>query len=185
MKDSQLLKSPARRRLAKGAMAVPAVLATIASKNALASPIYACTVSGALSGNMSPNRVTGSCVTKSRSVWTAHYAESGNNQIKNVPDWLGVTINGSTDQLTRHQVFTTINGQTVAFAYNQDLTRSALAVFCNIEDQGAQYHIDENDCRELFLTAVNGGVLTRSDVGGSLDAGGCANLLQSLSGDII
>lgn len=42
-----------RRRLAKGGLAAPIVLATLASKNALAAP-YHCTISGQLSGNVSP-----------------------------------------------------------------------------------------------------------------------------------
>jgi hypothetical protein len=44
-----------RRRLAKGGLAAPIVLATLASKHALADPLYACTVSGKLSNNTSPH----------------------------------------------------------------------------------------------------------------------------------
>lgn len=43
-----------RRRLAKCGLAAPVVLATLASKNALADPSYRCTISGQLSGNYSP-----------------------------------------------------------------------------------------------------------------------------------
>jgi hypothetical protein len=43
----------ARRRLAKGGLAAPVVLATLASKNALAAAPYNCTISGQLSGNTS------------------------------------------------------------------------------------------------------------------------------------
>ena len=45
-----------RRRLAKSGLAAPIVLATLASKNALASPAYRCTISGQLSGNTSAPR---------------------------------------------------------------------------------------------------------------------------------
>lgn len=43
-----------RRRLTKGGLAAPIVLATLASKNALAVP-YQCTLSGKLSNNISPH----------------------------------------------------------------------------------------------------------------------------------
>lgn len=43
-----------RRRLAKTGLATPIVLATLASKNALANPAYRCTISGQLSNNYSP-----------------------------------------------------------------------------------------------------------------------------------
>lgn len=42
-----------RRRLAKGALALPVVLATLASKPVLGAAPYNCTISGALSGNTS------------------------------------------------------------------------------------------------------------------------------------
>lgn len=44
-----------RRRLAKGGLAVPVVLATLASKNALSAVPYQCMISGKISGNNSPN----------------------------------------------------------------------------------------------------------------------------------
>ncbi len=43
-----------RRRLTKTGLATPIVLATLASKNALANPAYRCTISGQLSNNYSP-----------------------------------------------------------------------------------------------------------------------------------
>jgi len=43
-----------RRRLAKTGFAAPIVLATLVSKNALANPVYRCTISGQLSNNYSP-----------------------------------------------------------------------------------------------------------------------------------
>ena len=50
---SQPLADPTRRRLAQAGLAAPVVLATLASKNALAATPYNCTVSGMLSGNTS------------------------------------------------------------------------------------------------------------------------------------
>ncbi len=47
--------NPSRRRLTKGGLAAPVVLASLASKNAFAAAPYLCTISGAMSGNLSPH----------------------------------------------------------------------------------------------------------------------------------
>ena len=49
-----------RRRLAKGGLAAPVVLASLASKQVLGSTPYSCTISGQISGNMS-GQVQTSC----------------------------------------------------------------------------------------------------------------------------
>lgn len=54
MNDNQTPTNPGRRRLAKGGLAVPVVLASLTSNNAFAALPYRCFVSGKLSGNMSP-----------------------------------------------------------------------------------------------------------------------------------
>lgn len=55
MNDNSVPTNPARRRLAKGGLAVPVVLASLTSKNAFADALpYHCFVSGKLSNNMSP-----------------------------------------------------------------------------------------------------------------------------------
>ena len=47
-------QNPSRRRLARGGLAAPIVLASLTTKHAFASNLYHCTVSGQMSGNMSP-----------------------------------------------------------------------------------------------------------------------------------
>lgn len=54
MNADQTPSNPARRRLTRGGLAVPVVLASLASRNAFAVTPYNCTISGQLSGNMSP-----------------------------------------------------------------------------------------------------------------------------------
>ena len=54
MNDKSTPTNPGRRRLARGGLAVPVVLASLTSKNAFAALPYACFVSGQLPGNMSP-----------------------------------------------------------------------------------------------------------------------------------
>ncbi len=59
MNIDQAPSNPSRRRLARGGMALPVVLASITGRNAFAATPYLCTVSGKLSGNMSlfgPNK---------------------------------------------------------------------------------------------------------------------------------
>lgn len=50
-----------RRRLAKGGLAAPVVLATLASKSVLGAAPHNCTISGKLSGNTSSHGVEGNC----------------------------------------------------------------------------------------------------------------------------
>jgi hypothetical protein len=70
-----------RRRLAKGGLAAPVVLATLASRNALAAVPYQCTISGQMSGNASPNGPADStpCNTLgySGSYWSATLSNNG------------------------------------------------------------------------------------------------------------
>ena len=54
MSADQAPSNPARRRLTRGGLAAPVVLASLASRNAFAAVPYSCTVSGKLSGNTSP-----------------------------------------------------------------------------------------------------------------------------------
>jgi len=63
-----------RRRLTKGSLAAPIVLATLASKNALAAAPYQCTISGILSGNTSAPAQTTPCNQLGRSpgYWKNH-----------------------------------------------------------------------------------------------------------------
>lgn len=59
MQDQHLPANPSRRRLAKaGAAAAPVVLASLASKSAFAAVPYQLTISGQMSGNMSPRGTT-------------------------------------------------------------------------------------------------------------------------------
>ena len=54
MNADQNPTNPSRRRLTRGGMALPVVLASLASKNAFAAVPYRCTISGKLSNNLSP-----------------------------------------------------------------------------------------------------------------------------------
>lgn len=59
-----------RRRLTQAGLSAPVVLATLASKNALASVPYNCTISGKLSGNLSSHGQPESCeIGKSHGFW--------------------------------------------------------------------------------------------------------------------
>lgn len=54
MNADQKPTNPSRRRLTRGGMALPVVLASLASRNAFAAAPYRCTISGKLSNNLSP-----------------------------------------------------------------------------------------------------------------------------------
>ena len=59
--EKPIVVNETRRRLTKGSLAAPVVLATLSSKNALAAVPYNCTVSGKLSGNTSSHGSPVSC----------------------------------------------------------------------------------------------------------------------------
>lgn len=63
-----------RRRLAQGGLALPVVLATLASKPVLGAAPYNCTISGALSGNTSSHGQEQTCSSLGRSpgYWKTH-----------------------------------------------------------------------------------------------------------------
>lgn len=158
MHQPQTPQNPSRRRLAKGAAAVPAVLASISAKNALASPIYGCTVSGQMSGNASPGRdLNPDCEGAKVRDWTNRYSARGVQSTGSVPEWLGITRKGG--DVSRADVFA--KASTLKFAYNQDVTVKALAVYCNAE--AGNYHVSVEESRELFRVAVGGGYYTKNN----------------------
>lgn len=53
MNTDQAPSNAARRRLTRGGLALPVVLASVVSRNAFAATPYSCSISGQLSGNMS------------------------------------------------------------------------------------------------------------------------------------
>lgn len=146
-------QNPARRRLAKGAVAVPAVLASISTRNALANPIYGCTVSGKMSGNASPaarNKTDKSCKAgfNTPDQWAAIYSQDKNNT--DVPSWLNVQA-GSGKSPTRYKVFT--GSSSLTFGSDKSLTINTLAVYCNALEFGAGYHVSALECEQLFMVA--------------------------------
>ncbi|HVR54985.1 MAG TPA: hypothetical protein VMS38_35020 [Pseudorhodoferax sp.] len=153
MLQPQAPQNPARRRLAKGAVAVPAVLASISTKNALANPIYGCTVSGKMSGNASPaarNKTDKSCKAgfNTPDQWATFYSQDKNKT--DVPGWLNVQA-GSGKTPTRYKVFT--GSSSLTFNSNKALTINAFAVYCNAEEYGISYHVSQTECEQLFLVA--------------------------------
>lgn len=162
MKQPHTPQNPSRRRLAKGAAAVPAVLASISAKNALASPIYGCTVSGQMSGNASPGRdLNPDCEGMKVRDWTNRYSDRysfrGAQSSNGVPAWLGITRQGG--EVTRQDVFA--KPSALKFAYNQDVTIKAFAVYCNAE--AGNYHVSLDESRDLFQVAVSGGFYTKNN----------------------
>lgn len=176
----QTPQNPSRRRLAKGAVAVPAVLASISAKNALASPIYGCTVSGQMSGNTSPagRDLNPDCGGKTAEQWRNEYKQDGKKNLTGVPSWLGVVRNSGSGDVKRSEVFG--KSSKVTFHYDQQLTLNAFAVYCNAETLGNSYHVTTEECRDLFLVAVGmgGGVYAKN--GKQWLPGQCADFLALL-----
>ncbi len=132
-------------------MAVPAVLASISTKNALANPIYGCTVSGKMSGNASPGlgrEETSSCGGRSPDGWKSHYSTDPSGSLE-APSGFGVSHKTAGSVATRKLVFAKSNK--IKFSYSQQVTLDALAVYCNAEP--GNYHVSTDEVHDLFEVA--------------------------------
>jgi hypothetical protein len=168
------LENPARRRLARGAAAVPAVLASMTTTNALAGK-YHCSVSGKASGNTSNHAVEGDCRNGGRSVTQWKSQMAGDRTL--VVDCLGVEYRGKTTssvsrgvRTTNHrranhncnesgyasatcdQVFNGSDNQSYPIDDPQ-LLMAGLCAYLNARDF-SDYHITRDDAAGLYQGAL-------------------------------
>jgi hypothetical protein len=165
-----------RRRLAKGSLAAPIVLATLTSKNVLAAAPYQCTISGQLSGNASPNGPADS--TQCNMLGLGESAREGT--ISNAPHNLGSrtladlsltsAYNYKNDQGTGTIVTAATNGSQPATIFemltcaapsnppNFDYAKKALVLYLNAEDPNFMqyYPLTTAQARVIFNTIVAG-----------------------------
>lgn len=197
MNKPEQINNPSRRRLAKGVIAGPAVLATITSKHALGAT-YACTVSGHDSANVSRGHPA-DCVDGYKDVqaWSDHFQYTSASRASELtPADFGVTFettkttgkNSTTTSAgaTFRQAFRDLStdrslnsgSQTVksVFKYDKALTLAGLAVYLNV---GPTYHIrDTSRVLEIFRVATQGGILS----GTKWDKLDCEKFLLMLGG---
>ncbi|MFT3720051.1 hypothetical protein [Pseudorhodoferax sp.] len=154
MNDSEAPRSPGRRRLAKGAFAVPTVLASISTKNALGAT-YGCTISGVMSGNTSPGKATGdtNCSSGFMSLadWQQEYVANGPKAAESAPEWFGVKFessNGSSVGATIHQILWAADGVSYGSA-GKDMVVLTMVVYLNAS-RYPDYHVSAADVEELF-----------------------------------
>lgn len=170
--SSQPLADPTRRRLTQAGLAAPVVLATLASKNALATTPYNCTVSGQLSGNTSSHGTPVSCTSlgvspgcwKSRHVcgtvssysdtrWPSPYKPTTpfSAAFSSYPT-------GFTSKTTMLDALRAKGGDNVAFA------RAATASLLNSLAFAPDYPLTPLQVKALFNATCNGGTITLSTV---------------------
>lgn len=108
MNDNSAPTNPARRRLARGGLAAPVVLASLTTKNAFAATLpYACFVSGKLSNNLSPYgpNPTGNqnpeCPLQSSTTQTSSRLQGDTTTFNSVFNNLSIYIRASNPQLGR------------------------------------------------------------------------------------
>lgn len=189
MNEPEHIHQPARRRLAKGALAGTAVLASITSKNALGAS-YACTVSGQQSGNISRSAEIVDCLdgTKTLPELRAEYGK-GNKKKTDSPQNFGVKyVDPSSKKkpaplpapATILQVLSGVQGLQFERGGDLVLTQAALVVYLNAARPG--YHITQARCLELFDGAVGSGMPLKDKPGVVWDATRCANFLKLLAG---
>ncbi len=200
MADHKNLQNPSRRRLARGAAATPVVLASITAKNALAGN-YACTTTGAQSGNMSRKNEDTSCYEVGNSC--KHWKDAYKGNARKFAQCLGVDYKGRTDMGTGRNA--TVNGKRMrasARCYESgwtsatcdeilngvdhasypvediDVVLAGLCAYLNAEAFGRSYYISTEDARGLFLGAL--GKATFVKTGKSWTAAECRTHLALL-----
>jgi hypothetical protein len=164
-----------RRRLTKSGLAAPIVLATLASKNALAAPAYHCTISGKLSGGSTHSTID-SCdlgptvadlkggagwgsVNKTaefRSVFTDVYWKDSDGNLRNKP--LSPPISGPgvfPVAATFNDVITIDGTDSGNPPHDVELGRLAIAVYVGWVDKGADYPLTLDQIKNMFSSAFN------------------------------
>lgn len=139
-------ENASRRRLAKGAAAVPVVLSSLLSKNALGNT-YLCTVSGQVSGNMSPTgNDDAACEGKSLS----YYKDQYRNKSTKFKD-----LFGSDHRWGNVLVRQVLNGETGNLAISGSilLAQRATVVFLNAAH--GSYYVEQIEVGEIFRALFN------------------------------
>lgn len=193
--------NPARRSLARGALATPVVLASLTAKNALAGN-YACTTSGKMSGNTSHAHAQDSC----RDVgWSCQqWKSSCKGNTTKVADCIGLDYKGRSEKVgnqtklkranytrplprssksgdwTSGTVDHLLNGeddQDYPLA-DRDLVLAGVCAYLNAQKFRRSYYISEEDARGLFLGAVGKQTFVKN--GKSWPDADCRDLLMTL-----
>lgn len=166
-----------RRRLTKGGLAAPIVLATLASKNALANPAYRCTISGKLSGGSTHSTTDtcdlgssvsdlrddsgwGSVVTKTdafRSIFTDRYWKDSGGNLRNKPAKPPTPGPGVFPiPATFEDVITIDTVNSTNPPHDVELGRLAIAVYVGYSAAGAgDYPLTLDQIKGMFDSAFN------------------------------
>lgn len=161
-----------RRRLAKGAAVAPVVLSSLLSKNALGNT-YLCTVSGQVSGNMSPNgNDQPTCAGKSLASYVEQYKSSSvkfKDLFGNDTRWNNVLLK---------DILKGYNGP-LAISGSKVLAQRAAVAYLNAAD--ASYYVNQTDVRGMFLAVFDSRDYIRPS-GETVPYDKADNLLQLLAG---
>lgn len=165
---TQPLANPTRRRLTQAGLAAPVVLATLASKNALATTPYNCTVSGQLSGNTSSHGTPVPCTSLgvSPGCWKSPHV-CGTVSSTRWPSPYKPTTPFTTafsshptgfDTKTMLDALRARGGGNIAFA------RAAIASLLNSLKFAPDYPLTPTQVQALFNATCNGRTITLSTV---------------------
>ena len=161
-----------RRRLAQGAAAAPVVLSSLLSKNALGNT-YLCTVSGQVSGNMSPNgNDEPTCTGKSLATYVDQYKTSS---VK-FKDLFGMDTRWNNVLLK--DILKGYSGP-LAISGSKVLAQRAAVAYLNAAD--ASYYVNQTDVRGMFLAVLDSRDYIRTS-GVTVPYEKADNLLQLLAG---
>ncbi len=187
MSDSthEMKVNQGRRRLTQGGLAAPIVLATLASKGALADVPYHCSLSGQLSGNQSPNgpntNPSADCTLGSSAATVKTALTADSTKFKDVftakPIYSKVTSGGSNIEIrfttfpgsgdaTLYQVLAANNTSTIS-ASDLAFCRAAVVLRYNGSNDRSVYPLSKTEVVSMFNAAIAGSDYTGTSSLGS------------------
>lgn len=165
------LADPTRRRLAQAGLAAPVVLATLASKNALAATPYNCTVSGMLSGNTSSHGAPVPCTSLgvSPGCWKSPHVcgtVSSYNDTRWPSPYKPTTpfTTAFSSYPTGYNTKTMLDALRAGGGGNIAFARAAIASLLNSLKFAPNYPLSPQQVKALFNATCNGGTITLSTV---------------------
>lgn len=167
-----------RRRLAKAGLAVPVVLASLASKRALASVPYNCTVSGQLSGNTSSHGSAVSCNSLGRSpaYWISN---SGGWPSAYTPNTkFGTVFSSYPSGYENKKLMEALQN---SGSFSKNFASVTVATLLSSAQFGTSFPLSPSQVKSMFNATVNGGQILLASIFPGVNSGVTWNASQVMA----
>lgn len=176
--ETQPPADASRRRLAKAGLAAPIVLASLASKRALASVPYNCTVSGQLSGNTSSHGAAVPCNSLGRSpaywisntgAWPSAYSPNAK---------FGTVFSSYPSGYQNKKL---IEALQASGNFSQNFASVAVATLLSSAQFGTSFPLSPNQVKSMFNATINGGQILLASIFPGVNSGVTWNSSQVMA----